>query len=73
MTTISIDHGKWNIMFVIKIIVALISSQNMSNRKHSKFGGKTENFAEIKANTMHFLLIINNILIITIIISKTII
>ena len=48
-------------MFVAKKVVALISIQTMSNERQKNFGDKTENSAEIKANTMHFWLIMKGI------------
>lgn len=61
ITTIAVGHGKKNVMFVAKKVVALTNIQMMNNKRYKNFGGKTENFAKIKANTMLFLLIMRGI------------
>lgn len=50
----AVNHEKESIIFMAKKIIALIDIQIMNNREQKKFEDKTENFAEIKANTMHF-------------------
>lgn len=48
------SHREKSVIFVAKEVVALISIQTMRNRRQKNFRDKTENFVEIKANTMHF-------------------
>ena len=67
ITIIAISHGEENVIFVEKKVVVLISIQTISNGKQKNFGDETENSAKIKANTMHFWLIIKEIQIIILI------
>ena len=55
------NYGEKSVMFVAKKIIALISIQTMNNKRQKNFEDKTENIVEIKANTMHFWLIIKGI------------
>lgn len=48
-------------MFMDKKFVALISIQIMKNGKQKNFGDKTKNSVKIKANTIHFWLIMKEI------------
>ena len=68
-TIMAVSHGKKSVMFVEKKVVALMSILKKKNRKQKNFRNKTKNFAEIKANTTHFWLIIKEIQIIILIIS----
>lgn len=54
ITIIAISHKEKSVIFVIKKVVALISIQIISNGISKNFGIKTENFLEIKTNTIHF-------------------
>lgn len=58
MTT---NHGKNSIIFVANKVVAQTSILIINNRRQKNFEDKTENSAEIKVNTTHFLLIIKGI------------
>ena len=60
-TTTAVNHEEESIMFVAKKVVALISIQTMSNKKHKNYRDKTENSAKIKINTTHFWLIMKEI------------
>ncbi len=60
-TTTAVNHGEESVMFVAKKVVALISIQTISNKRQKNFGDKTNISAEIKANTMHFWLIMKGI------------
>lgn len=51
---IAINHRKTSVIFVIKKIIALISIQKISNKRQKNFRDKIGNFAEIKANIIHF-------------------
>lgn len=64
-TTMVVSYGKESVIFVIKKIIALANIQIMSNGRQKNFENKTENFAKIKANTMHFWPIIKKIQIMT--------
>ncbi len=71
MTTITIvvSHGNKSVMFVKKNIFALINIQTMSNGRQKNFEDETENFAEIRANTTYFWLIIKGIEMMTLMMS----
>ena len=69
ITTIAIRYIEKSVRIVVKKVVALISIQTMSNRRQKNFGDKTKNFVEIKANTIHFWLIIKAIQMIILMIS----
>lgn len=51
---IAVNYRKTSVMFVTKKIIALISIQKMSNKRQKNFRDKIGNFAEIKANIIHF-------------------
>ena len=57
----AVNHGEESVMFVIKKVVALTNIQMMSNGRQKNFEDKTENSAEIKANTTLFWPIIKGI------------
>lgn len=59
--TIAASYREKNIIFVAKKVVTLISIQTMSNRRQKNFRDKTKNFMEIKANIIHFWLIMKGI------------
>ena len=61
ISTIAISHEEENVIFVEKKVAALISIQTMNNGRQKNFEYKTENSAEIKANTIYFWLIIKEI------------
>lgn len=50
----AVGHKEKNVIFVAKKVVILTSIWIMSSRKQKNFSNKTKNFAEIKANTIHF-------------------
>ena len=49
-----VGHEEENVMFIVRKIVALTSTQMINNKRPKNFGNKTENFLEIKANITHF-------------------
>lgn len=58
----AVSHRKKKVIFVVKKVVTLTNIHQMiNNGKKKNFGNKIKNFAKIKANTMHFWLIINEI------------
>ena len=69
ITTIAVSHREKSVMFIEKKVIALISIQTMSNGRQKNFKDKTDNSAEIKANTMQFWLIMKEIQIITLMMS----
>lgn len=54
ITKIAVNYEEESVIFMAKKLVTLANIQMMSNRKEKNFGGKTENFIEIKINTMYF-------------------
>lgn len=46
---------------MVKKVVTLISIQIMSNKRQKNFRDKTENFVEIKTNTIYFWLIMKKL------------
>lgn len=52
--TIAINHEEESIIFVAEKVSTLASIQMMSNGRQKNFGDETENFVEIRANTMDF-------------------
>lgn len=60
-TIMAVIHKEKNIIFVAKKVIILISIQIMNNKKQKNFRDKIEHFIKIKANTIHFWLIIKEI------------
>lgn len=68
ITIIAVSHKEESIIFVAKKVVALIKIQTIKNRRQKNFKDKTKNFVKIRANKMHFWLIIIEIQIMTLMI-----
>ena len=75
ITKIVLSYKEKNVMFVEKKVVTLINIQIINNKRQKNFENKIENSTEIKANIMHFWLIIKRIqmMILMILIKKQII
>lgn len=58
-TTITINHKEKSVMFIIKKVIALINIQTISNKRQKNLKGKTKSFVKIKADKMHFWLIMS--------------